>query len=66
MSSKGLWVSPTEFVRFSEPAAGKANLNIFAMARDGLNGAVHSAFAKALRQQTTVTLNALRTGAGRR
>lgn len=24
MSSKGLWVSPTEFVRFSEPAAGKA------------------------------------------
>ena len=24
MSSKGLWVSPTEFVRFSEPAVGKA------------------------------------------
>ena len=48
--------------KYLEPAAGKANLNIFAMARDGLNGAVHSAFAKALRQQTTVTLSALRVG----
>ncbi|ENO88027.1 chemotaxis protein CheB [Thauera aminoaromatica] len=48
--------------KYLEPAAGKANLNIFAMARDGLGSAVHSAFAKALRQQTQVTLNALRVG----
>lgn len=48
--------------KYLEPAAGKANLNIFAMARDGLSGAVHSAFAKALHQQTTVTLNALQVG----
>jgi len=48
--------------KYLEPAAGKANLNIFAMARNGLSGAVHSAFAKALRQQKTVTLDALRVG----
>ena len=48
--------------KYLEPSAGKANLNIFAMARDGLSGAIHAAFAKALRQQTTVTLNALRVG----
>lgn len=48
--------------KYLEPAAGKANLNIFAMARNDLSGAVHSAFAKALRQQKTVTLDALRVG----
>lgn len=48
--------------KYLEPAAGKANLNIFAMARDGLSSALHSAFAKAVRQKTTVTLNALRVG----
>lgn len=48
--------------KYLEPAAGKANLNIFAMAREGLNGALHSAFAKSLRQKTTVSVNSLRVG----
>ena len=48
--------------KYLEPAAGKANLNIFAMAREGLSGAVHSAFAKALRQKATVSLKSLRVG----
>ena len=48
--------------KYLEPAAGKANLNIFAMAREGLSGALHSAFAKALRQKTAVSVNSLRIG----
>ena len=48
--------------KYLEPAAGKANLNIFAMAREGLSGALHSAFARALREKTVVPLNSLRVG----
>ena len=43
--------------RYLEPAAGKANLNIFAMARQGLAGPLSAAFAKAVRQKIKVTLN---------
>jgi PAS domain S-box-containing protein len=37
-----------------EPAAGKANWNIYAMARDGLRHELSLAFGKALRQKRTV------------
>ena len=42
--------------KYLEPAAGKANWNIFAMAREGLRYELTSAFQKALRQKDTVTL----------
>lgn len=42
--------------KYLEPAAGKANLNLFAMAREGLAGALNGAFAKAVRDRATVTL----------
>ncbi|ENO98091.1 MAG TPA: chemotaxis protein CheB [Thauera phenylacetica] len=48
--------------KYLEPAAGQANLNIFAMLREGLSGAVHAAFGKALRQKATVCLKSLRVG----
>lgn len=48
--------------KYLEPAAGKANLNIFAMAREGLGGALHSAFAKAFRQKSPVCVDTLRIG----
>ena len=41
--------------RYLEPAAGKANWNIFAMAREGLRYELTSAFQKALRQKGLVT-----------
>jgi two-component system CheB/CheR fusion protein len=42
--------------KYLEPAAGKANWNIFAMAREGLRYELTVAFPKALRQKETVTL----------
>ena len=42
--------------KYLEPAAGKANWNIFAMAREGLSYGLTGAFQKALRQKETVTL----------
>ncbi len=36
--------------KYLEPAAGKANWNIFAMAREGLRYELTNAFQKALRQ----------------
>lgn len=42
--------------KFLEPAAGKANWNIFAMARGGLSNALNGAFHQAVRQKNTVTL----------
>jgi len=41
--------------QYLEPAAGKANWNIFAMAREGLRYELSSAFQKALRQKGVVT-----------
>ncbi len=48
--------------KYLEPAAGKANLNIFAMARDGLRHELASAFQKALRQAGPVVLRGLGIG----
>jgi len=42
--------------KYLEPAAGKANWNIFAMAREGLRYELTVAFRKALRQKDAVTL----------
>jgi len=46
--------------KYLEPAAGKANLNIFAMARDGLRHELASAFQTALLQTGPVTLRGLK------
>jgi len=40
--------------KYLEPTVGKANLNIFAMARDGLRRDLHSAFQRALDQTDPV------------
>ncbi len=48
--------------KYLEPATGKANLNLFAMAREGLAGALNEAFARAVRQQATVVLKELTVG----
>ena len=45
--------------KYLEPAAGKANLNLFAMAREGLAGALNGAFAKAVREKAVVTLKGI-------
>jgi chemotaxis methyl-accepting protein methylase len=45
---------------YLEPSAGKANWNIFAMAREGLRYELASAFQKAVRQQETVTLRGVK------
>ncbi len=48
--------------KYLEPAAGKANWNIFAMAREGLRYELTGAFQKALREQKTVALKNLVVG----
>ena len=48
--------------KYLEPAAGKANWNIFAMSRDGLRYELTGAFQKALRQKECVTLRGLKVG----
>ena len=48
--------------KYLEPAAGKANLNVFAMAREGLHHELGIAFQKALRQQDPVVIKSLRVG----
>jgi two-component system CheB/CheR fusion protein len=50
--------------KYLEPAAGKANWNLFAMAREGLRYELASAFQKALRQKEKVTLRGLRVESG--
>jgi two-component system, chemotaxis family, CheB/CheR fusion protein len=45
--------------RYLEPAAGKANLNIFAMARDGLQNELKRAFHTASRKKGRVTVSGL-------
>jgi len=42
--------------KYLEPPVGKANLNLFAMSRDGLRGALNESFDRALRERTTITL----------
>ena len=46
--------------QYLEPAAGKANWNVFAMAREGLRHELASAFKKALQQQGPVVLRGLK------
>ncbi len=46
--------------KYLEPAAGKANWNIFAMAREGLRVELAGAFQKAIREKSTVTLRGLK------
>jgi two-component system CheB/CheR fusion protein len=50
--------------KYLEPAAGKANWNIFAMAREGLRFELGSAFEKALRQKEALTATGLKVGEG--
>jgi len=48
--------------KYLEPAAGKANWNLFAMIREGLRYELTDAFQKALRQNTPVVLHGLKVG----
>jgi len=48
--------------RYLEPAVGKASLNLFAMAREGLGTALATAFAKAVRMQAAVALDGVQFG----
>ncbi len=48
--------------KYLEPAAGKANFNIFAMAREGLRFDLGSAFQKAVRQQGAITVKGVKVG----
>jgi two-component system CheB/CheR fusion protein len=52
--------------RYLEPAAGKASMNVLAMAREGLAGALSEVFTKAVREQATMRLRSVKvsTGAG--
>ncbi len=45
--------------KYLEPAAGKANWNIFAMAREGLRYELDGAFRKALTRQSAIVLKGL-------
>jgi len=48
--------------KYLEPAVGKANLNLFAMARDGLRYELTGAFATALREDRAVTVRGIQVG----
>ncbi|MBT0652869.1 chemotaxis protein CheB [Geomobilimonas luticola] len=49
--------------KYLEPPVGKANLNVFAMAREGLRSELLATFQKAHRQNTPVTVRNIRIGA---
>lgn len=48
--------------KYLEPAAGKANWNLFAMAREGLRHELTRAFQEALKKQACVALHGLKVG----
>ena len=48
--------------KYLEPAAGKANLNIFGMAREGLRLELSAAFRRAIREKRLVALNNVSVG----
>ena len=48
--------------KYLEPAVGKANWNIFAMAREGLRYGLTNAFQKAINKKETVTLKNITVG----
>ena len=49
--------------KYLEPAAGKANLNLFAMARPGLSQPLAEIFYRAVRQKAAVTIDEVVVGA---
>lgn len=49
--------------KYLEPPAGKANWNIFVMAKEGLSVALNEVFFKAVRERTTSALRAVPIGA---
>ena len=49
---------------YLEPAAGKANWNVFAMAREGLRFELSSAFQRASRSKSPVTVSGAKVAAG--
>ncbi|MGH7296748.1 MAG: chemotaxis protein CheB, partial [Polyangiaceae bacterium] len=46
--------------KYLEPAAGKANLNVFAMAREGLRYELSAAFSAAMREDGPITVRAVK------
>jgi two-component system CheB/CheR fusion protein len=48
--------------KYLEPAAGRANLNVFAMAREGLRRELSAAFASALHEERPVIVRGVRIG----
>jgi len=50
--------------KYLEPAAGKANWNIFAMTREGLRFDLGSAFQKTIREKKAITVKGLTVGTG--
>ncbi|MFO7828025.1 MAG: CheR family methyltransferase, partial [Bacteroidales bacterium] len=48
--------------KYLEPSVGKANMNIFAMLRDGLRNEFPSAFRKALKTKETIVLHHVKVG----
>jgi two-component system, chemotaxis family, CheB/CheR fusion protein len=48
--------------KYLEPAAGKANLNVFAMLREGLRHEFHLAFHQALTQKSSVAIHNVKVG----
>lgn len=48
--------------KFLEPAAGKANWNVIAMAHDGLRNELSSALQKVIRKKGTVTVHGIKLG----
>lgn len=48
--------------KYLEPAAGKANMNLFAMAREGLRNELPNAFRKALQNYDKVVLHSIKVG----
>ncbi len=48
--------------KYLEPAAGKINNNLFAMAREGLAGALSAGFSRAVREHSAVTVKDIRVG----
>lgn len=50
--------------KYLEPASGKVNHNLFAMARDGLAAPLSEVFNRAVRQKTNLTLRNIKVGTG--
>ena len=48
--------------KYLEPAAGKVNWNVFAMAREGLGVELHRTFQRAVRQKTSQTIDRVTVG----